>query len=72
MHVNGGKNLYKRRSGIKNALAEIKLQILLYECKIKPFHLLIIHLCLRTFFLLLPSKIIENKDIKKFRKNFKF
>lgn len=72
VHVNGGKNLYKRRSGIKNALAEIKLQILLYKCKIKPFHLLIIHLCLRTFFLLLPSKIIEYIYIKKFRKNFKF
>lgn len=68
VHVNGGKNLYKRRSGIKNAIAEIKLQILLYNCKIKPFHLLIIHLFLRTFFLLLPSKIIGCIYIKKFRK----
>ena len=68
VHVNGGGNLYKRRSGIKNALAEIKLQILLYKCKIKPFHLIIIHLFLRTFFLLLPSKIFEYIYIKKFRK----
>ena len=37
VHVNGGESLYKRRSGFKNAIAEYKLQILLYKCKIKPF-----------------------------------
>ena len=42
VHVNGGKSLYKRRSGFKNAIAEYKLQILLYQCKIKPFLLFII------------------------------
>ena len=72
VHVNGGKSLYKRRSGFKNALAESKLQILLYKCKIKPFFLVIIHLFLRTFFLLLPSRVVLYFYIKKFRnKTFK-
>ena len=67
VHVSGGSGLYKRRRGLKNALAEIKLQILLYQCKIKPLFLVIIHLFLRTFFLLLPSKIVEIIYVKKFR-----
>ena len=50
VHVNGGKTLYKRRSGLKNAIAELKLQLLLYKCKIKPLFLAVIHLILRTFF----------------------
>ena len=67
VHVNGGRNIYKRRRGFKNALAEIKLQYLLYKCKIKPFFLAIIHLFLRTCFLLLPSKIVEEIYVKKLR-----
>lgn len=67
VHVNGGGTLYSRRGGWKNALAEWKLQKLLYQCKIKPLILCIIHLFIRTFFLLLPSKIIEKIYIKKLR-----
>ena len=70
VHVNGGKDLYKRRSGFKNAIAESKLQLLLYKCKIKPLFLVIIHLFLRTFFLLLPSRIIESVYKKNFRNKF--
>ena len=72
VHVNGGKNLYKRRSGIKNALAEIKLQILLYKCKIKPFHLLIIHLCLRTFFFYFLQKLLNIYTLKNLEKTLNF
>ena len=67
VHVNGGANIYKRRSGFKNALAESKLQYLLYKCKIKSLFLSIIHLFVRTFFLLLPSRILEVIYIKKLR-----
>ncbi len=67
VHVNGGANIYKRRRGFKNALAEIKLQYFLCKCKIKPFFLAIIHLFIRILFLLLPSKIVEKIYIKKFR-----
>jgi len=65
--VNGGKNLYKRRSGLKNATAEIKLQLLLYKYKIKPLYRVFIDLFIRTFFLLLPSKFIEIIYTKKLR-----
>ena len=68
VHVNGGKTLYKRRGGLKNAIAELKLQLLLYQCKIKPLFLAFFHLILRTIFLLLPSKIVENIYVEKFRK----
>ena len=67
VHVNGGKTLYKRRGGLKNAIAELKLQLLLYQCKIKPLFLAFFHLILRGTFLLLPSKIVEKIYIKKFR-----
>ena len=67
VHVNGGKNLYKRRGGLKNAIAELKLQLLLYKCKIKPLFLAFFHLILRGTFLLLPSKIVEKIYIEKFR-----
>ena len=67
VHVNGGRKLYRRRGGLKNSFAEIKLQILLYNLKIKPFYLAIIHFFLRTSFLLLPSRIMEKIYIKKFR-----
>ena len=67
VHVNGGKTLYKRRGGFKNALAELKLQLILYKCKIKPLFLVLFHLILRTFFLLLPSKIFEKIYIEKLR-----
>lgn len=67
VHVNGGESLYKRRRGIKNAIAESKLQLLLYRCKIKPLSLAILHLFVRIFFLLLPSKIIEKIYVEKFR-----
>jgi glycosyltransferase involved in cell wall biosynthesis len=67
VHVNGGKNLYKRRRGFKNAIAESKLQFLLYQCKIKPLFLALFHLILRTTFLLLPSKIVERIYIEKLR-----
>ena len=69
VHVNGGKNLYKRRGGLKNAIAELKLQLLLYKCKIKPLFLAFFHLILRGTFLLLPSKIVEKIYIEKFRNN---
>ena len=59
VHVNGGKSLYKRRGGYKNAIAEIKLQLLLFKCKIKPLGLLIFDLFLRSAILLLPNKILE-------------
>ena len=67
VHVNGGNTLYKRRGGLKNAIAELKLQLLLYKCKIKPLFLAFFHLILRGTFLLLPSKIIEKIYIEKFR-----
>lgn len=67
VHVNGGQSLYKRRSGFKNAIAESKLQILLYQCNIKPLFLVIIHLILRASFLLLPSRLIQFIYIKNFR-----
>ena len=67
VHVNGGKSLYKRRGGIKNAIAEIKLQILLGQYKIKPFYKVFLDLILRTSFLLLPSKFIEKIYVNKMR-----
>lgn len=67
VNVNGGGNIYKRRGGVKNALAEFKLQYFLCKCKIKPLFLGIIHLFLRIFFLLLPSKIIKEIYIRKLR-----
>ena len=67
VHVNGGETLYKRRGGLKNAIAELKLQLLLYQCKIKPLFLAFFHLILRGTFLLLPSKIVEKIYIEKFR-----
>ena len=67
VHVNGGENLYKRRRGFKNAIAELKLQLLLYQCKIKPLFLTFLHLILRTTFLLLPSKIVKKIYIEKLR-----
>ena len=67
VHVNGGKSLYKRRGGIKNAIAEIKLQILLGQYKIKPFYKVFFDLILRTSFLLLPSKFIEKIYVNKMR-----
>ncbi len=69
VHVNGGHSLYRRRKGLKNALAESKLQLLLYQCKIKPLSLAVFHLILRTTFLLLPSKIVEKIYIDKLRNN---
>ena len=67
VHVNGGENIYKRRGGFKNALAESKLQFLLFKLQIKPLFLAIFHLFIRAFFLLLPPKIIEKIYIKKLR-----
>ena len=67
VHVNGGANIYKRRRGFKNATAELKLQLLFYQCKIKPLFLAFFHLILRTTFLLLPSKIVEKIYIEKLR-----
>ncbi len=67
VHVNGGHNLYRRRKGLKNALAESRLQLLLYQCKIKPLFLAVFHLILRTAFLLLPSIIVQKIYINKFR-----
>ena len=67
VHTNGGKDLYKRRGGLKNALAELRLQLLLLECKVKPLIMVIIHLFLRTFFILLPSKLTEIIYVNKFR-----
>ena len=67
VHVNGGENLYKRRRGFKNAIAELKLQLLLYQCKIKPLFLTFLHLILRTTFLLLPTKIVKKIYIEKLR-----
>ena len=69
VHVNGGHTLYRRRKGLKNALAESKLQLLLYQCKIKPLFLAVFHLILRTTFLLLPSIIVEKIYINKLRNN---
>ena len=69
VHVNGGHNLYRRRRGFKNALAESKLQFLLYQCKIKPLFLAVFHLILRTTFLLLPSIIVEKIYVYKLRNN---
>tara|TARA_B100000242_G_C42992568_1_gene460849 strand:- start:205 stop:1029 length:825 start_codon:yes stop_codon:yes gene_type:complete len=71
VHVNGGKNLYKRRRGLKNAIAESKLQFLLYQYKIKPLFLAVFHFILRTTFLLLPSMIVEKIYILKLRKKIK-
>lgn len=67
VHVNGGRKLYKRRGGFKNALAEIRLQMLLYKYKIKPLYRVILDLILRSLFLILPSKFIEMIYIKKLR-----
>ena len=67
VHVNGGKALFKRRGGLKNAFAELKLQILLFNCKVKPLILVLFHLIIRTFFLILPPKIIEIIYVNKFR-----
>ena len=71
VHVNGGKSLYKRRGGFKNAYAELKLQKFLYKYEIKPFYLLILHLLFRTSLLLLPSKILEVIYLSKLRKIYK-
>ena len=62
-----GIALYRSRGGLKNALAELKLQLLLYQCKIKPLFLAVFHLILRTAFLLLPSIIVQKIYINKFR-----
>lgn len=67
VYVNGGKSLYKRRSGFKNALSEINLQILLCKYKIKPFYIAFLHFFLRTTFLLLPQFIINKLYLKSFR-----
>ena len=69
VHVNGGKSLYKRRGGFKNAYAELKLQIILYKYKIKPLYLVLFHLILRTIILLLPAKVLEKIYILYLRKS---
>ena len=59
VHVKGGRELYKRRGGFKNAIGEIKLQIYFLKYKIKPFYLSIFHLFFRPLILLLPRNILE-------------
>ncbi len=69
VHVNGGKSLYKRRGGFKNAYAEIELQLTLYKYGIKPLSLVLFHLILRTTILLLPAKFLEKIYILFLRKS---
>ena len=70
VHVNGGKSLYKRRGGFKNAIAEIKLQVLLFKCELKSLSLCIFDLFLRASILLLPTKILEKIYTKVLRKKY--
>ena len=53
-----GKLCTKEEVDLKNAIAEIKLQLLLYKYKIKPLFLAVIHLIIRTFFFT-SSKVVE-------------
>ncbi len=65
--ASGGNSLYKRRSGIRSALSEIKLQYMFLKYKLKPLHKIIIDLIIRSTFLLLPNNLNKNIYIKKFR-----
>ena len=58
--VNGGKNLYLRRGGIKNAIGEIKLQFFLFKYNIQPLYLALFLVLIRASLLLLPKNILKS------------
>ena len=57
--VNGGNDFYLRRGGIKNAIAEIKLQLYLFKYKIQPLYSALLLGFVRAFLLLLPKGILK-------------
>ena len=58
--VNGGNDFYQRRGGIKNAIAEIKLQFYLFKYNIKPLYSALLLGFVRAFLLLLPKSILKS------------
>jgi len=58
--VNGGKDFYLRRGGIKNAIAEIKLQFYLFKYNIQPLYSALLLGFVRAFLLLLPKGILKS------------
>ena len=57
--VNGGNDFYLRRGGIKNAIAEIKLQLYLFKYNIQPLYSALLLGFIRAFLLLLPKGILK-------------
>lgn len=58
--VNGGNDFYLRRGGIKNAIAEIKLQLYLFKYNIQPLYSALLLGFVRAFLLLLPKGILKS------------
>ena len=58
--VNGGNDFYLRRGGIKNAIAEIKLQFYLFKYKIQPLYSALLLGFVRAFLLLLPKGFLKS------------
>ena len=58
--VNGGNDFYLRRGGIKNAIAEIKLQFYLFKYNIQPLYSALLLGFVRAFLLLLPKRILKS------------
>ena len=58
--VNGGNDFYLRRGGIKNAIAEIKLQFYLFKYNIQPLYSALLLGFVRAFLLLLPKGILKS------------
>ena len=57
--VNGGNDFHLRRGGIKNAIAEIKLQFYLFKYNIQPLYSALLLGFVRAFLLLLPKGILK-------------
>ena len=58
--VHGGNNFYLRRGGIKNAIAEVKLQFYLFKYNIIPLYSALLLGFVRAFLLLLPKGILKS------------
>ena len=57
--VNGGDQLYRRRSGLRNAIGEMYLQIYLFKYNIQTFHLALFLFLVRSLIILLPISFLK-------------
>ena len=68
--VSGGDQLYRRRSGFRNAIGEMYLQIYLFKYNIQTFHLALFLFLVRSFIILLPKWFLKFFYINILRKKY--